>query len=146
MSIPIYTIGYERRSIDEFIGYLIKNNIAQLIDVRSNPQSMKPGFSRLNLAETFERYGIRYLSFSALGIPSERRKRFPGIVNRRTLLDWYEDNIVTLWPQEIKVLSEFVCQKPSALMCFERDPTLCHRHRLAHLVSNLTGQAIVHLL
>lgn len=146
MSFPIYTIGYERRSIDEFIEYLIENNIAQLIDVRSNPQSRKPGFSRLNLAETLERHGIRYLGFPALGIPSERRKRLPGIVNRRTLLDWYEDNIVTLWPQEIKVLSEFVCQKPSALMCFERDPTLCHRHRLAHLVSNLTGQAIVHLL
>jgi uncharacterized protein (DUF488 family) len=146
MSSTIYTIGYERRSIDEFIECLIKNNIAQLIDVRSNPQSRKPGFSRLNLAETLERYGIRYLSFPALGIPSERRKRFPGIANRRTLLDWYEDNIVTLWPQEIKVLLEFIRQKPSVLMCFERDPTLCHRLKLANLVSNLTGQAIVHLL
>jgi uncharacterized protein (DUF488 family) len=146
MSFPIYTIGYERRLINEFIEYLVKNNIAQLIDVRSNPQSRKPGFSRITLAETCECYGIRYLSFPALGIPSERRKRFPGVVNRRTLLDWYEDNIVTLWPQEIKVLSEFVRQKPSALMCFERDPTLCHRLRLANLVSNLTGQAIAHLL
>jgi uncharacterized protein (DUF488 family) len=146
MSSTIYTIGYERRSIDEFIEYLIKNNIAQLIDVRNNPQSRKSGFSRLTLSEACERYGIRYLSFPALGIPSDRRKRFPGIANRRALLDWYEDNIVTLWPQEIKVLSEFVRQKPSALMCFERDPTLCHRHRLANLLSNLTGQAIVHLL
>ena len=86
------------------------------------------------------------MSFPALGIPSGRRKLFSGAASRRSLLDWYEDSIATLRPQEIKVLCEFVCQKPSALMCFERDPTLCHRLRLAGLVSNLTGQAIVYLL
>jgi len=43
--IPIYTIGYGKRSIEQFIETLKKYQIAFLIDVRSRPYSQfKPEF------------------------------------------------------------------------------------------------------
>ena len=49
--IPIYTIGYGSRSIEQFIEVLQEYNIAYLIDVRSTPYSRyKPEFSKEVLA------------------------------------------------------------------------------------------------
>ena len=45
--IPIYTIGYGSRSIEQFIEVLQHHKIAYLIDVRSTPYSRyKPEFSK----------------------------------------------------------------------------------------------------
>ena len=49
--IPIYTIGYGSRSIEQFIEVLQHHKIAYLIDVRSTPYSRyKPEFSKEALA------------------------------------------------------------------------------------------------
>ncbi len=45
----LFTIGYEGRSIDEYLNILIENNIKVLCDVRKNPLSRKYGFSKQSL-------------------------------------------------------------------------------------------------
>jgi uncharacterized protein (DUF488 family) len=48
--LPIYTIGYGNRSITHFIELLVKYDITQLIDVRSNPFcKFNSDFNRENL-------------------------------------------------------------------------------------------------
>ena len=60
--IPIYTIGYGSRSIEQFIEVLQQHKIAYLIDVRSTPYSRyKPEFSKEALAAELERHGVRYV-------------------------------------------------------------------------------------
>ena len=62
MTIPIYTIGYGSRSIEEFVEVLQRFDIAYLVDVRSAPYSRyKPEFSKAELAAELQRFGIRYL-------------------------------------------------------------------------------------
>ena len=49
--VPIYTIGYGDRSLEEFIAALHANAIAYLLDVRTAPYSrFKPEFSKEALA------------------------------------------------------------------------------------------------
>src|SRR5215212_5099061 len=61
-SIPIYTIGYGSRSIDELVATLRHYQIAYLVDVRSAPYSRyKPEYSKEALAATLQAQGIRYL-------------------------------------------------------------------------------------
>ena len=46
-AIPIYTIGYGSRSLDDFVSVLKTHDIGYLIDVRSAPYSrFKPEFSK----------------------------------------------------------------------------------------------------
>jgi len=57
----IYTIGYEERTLEEFIEQLKLFNISTLVDIRENPFSRKKGFSKNALAQSLEENGIEYL-------------------------------------------------------------------------------------
>ena len=50
----LFTIGYEGRSIDEYLNILIKNNIKILCDVRKNPLSRNMGFQKILCKETLK--------------------------------------------------------------------------------------------
>ncbi|MEN6328638.1 MAG: DUF488 domain-containing protein, partial [Syntrophomonas sp.] len=56
----IYTIGYEGKTVDEFLRVLEKAKISIVIDVRENPNSRKKGFSKKILSETLNNNGIQY--------------------------------------------------------------------------------------
>ena len=60
--VPIYTIGYGSRSIEQLVEVLQKYEIAYLIDVRSAPHSRyKPDFSKEALANELQRREILYV-------------------------------------------------------------------------------------
>ena len=56
----IYTIGYEGKSIDEFIEELKNQGVKNLIDVRIRAGSRKKGFSKTALSEYLNNAGITY--------------------------------------------------------------------------------------
>ena len=58
--IPIYTIGYGNRSIEEFVELLQRYEIKFLVDIRSQPHSrFKPEFSRDALEKRLKQHHIR---------------------------------------------------------------------------------------
>jgi hypothetical protein len=58
-SVPIYTIGYGSRTLEEFLAALHQNAIAFLLDVRSHPYSrFKPEFSKDALTNRLRRAGV----------------------------------------------------------------------------------------
>src|SRR5258708_6495179 len=60
-SLPIFTIGYGNRSIDDFVSLLNENRITFLVDVRTSPySSYKPEFSQEALATRLYDYDIEY--------------------------------------------------------------------------------------
>lgn len=59
--IVLFTIGYEGRSLENYLNALIRNGIKILVDVRNNPVSMKPGFSKSQLRTYCENLGIGYI-------------------------------------------------------------------------------------
>src|SRR5574338_400593 len=94
--LTIWTIGHSTRSLEEFLGLLIANEIQALADVRRFTASRKyPQFNqdalRLSLAEA----GIEYVSLPELG---GRRRPRPGSVNtvwRNESFRGYADHMET---------------------------------------------------
>jgi len=141
----IYTIGYEGKTIDQFLHSLIQNGIERIIDVRKNPLSRKFGFSRGPLEKYCQKIDVGYLHVPDLGIPSEKRTSLDDPESYEALFDEYENNILEGKKGEIDRVAEYLKENPSALLCFEADPSFCHRSRLAEQVKASTTLEIQHI-
>ncbi len=101
-----------------------------MIDVRAVPISRKPGFSKNILAAGLAEAGIDYVHLRALGTPPEGRE---AARKRRwdVLEQVYAAQLET--PEaamDAARMTALAQEKPSALLCFERDPAQCHRTQL----------------
>lgn len=126
----LFTIGYEGKSVESFINILIKNNVRMLVDVRKNSLSRKFGFSRGKLEHIAETAGIRYLHIPELGIDSDKRTSLNTRDDYEQLFCEYEKTLPQHLPQINQVYSLLCANTRIALMCFEKDSQMCHRHVL----------------
>ncbi len=130
----IFTIGYEGVTQDEFIDALKAAGVERIIDVRAVPLARRPGFSKNVLANALRSEGIDYVGLKALGTPPEGRdaaRKHKLDVLKRVYSAQLETPEAELQAQQLKDLAE---EKPSALLCFEHDPTFCHRTLLRQAV------------
>ncbi len=123
----IFTIGYEGTTQNELIAALQRAGVERVIDVRAVPMSRKPGFSKNVLAAGLREAGIDYAHLKALGTPAEgrdaaRKGRFAEM--ERIYAAQLETPEAAAQSAQMIALAE---EKPSALLCFERDPAHCHR-------------------
>ncbi|MGB4803345.1 MAG: DUF488 family protein [Anaerolineae bacterium] len=51
MPAQVISMGYEQRSVSEFIGLLVAHGVHKLVDVREVPISRRKGFSKTALAD-----------------------------------------------------------------------------------------------
>lgn len=139
----VFTIGYEGATMDEFLGALTAAGVQRVIDVRALPLSRRPGFSKSPLAASLQESGIEYVHLKALGTPKEGRDAAKkGDV--MTLKRVYADQLELPEAQaQAAVMRELAAEKPSALLCFERDP--CHCHRTLLLAAECEGAEVVDL-
>jgi uncharacterized protein (DUF488 family) len=141
----LYTIGYEKALLTDVVSTLAAVGVSTLIDVRDRPISRRPGFSKRQLAAAVEEAGVRYVHLQALGTPPEGRfanrrrewDRFWGIVDEK--LARPEAELALLEAAEIAQAA------PSCLLCYESDWQICHRRRVAQILSNRHGFAVSHL-
>jgi len=143
MPTRIFTIGYEGATQAEFIAALQAAGVEQIIDVRAVPLSRKPGFSKNVLAAGLKEAGISYVHFKALGTPPEGRDAARK-GNRAGLERVYAGQLELPEAQaQAAMMLDLAAQKPSALLCFERDPGMCHRTLLLDAVAG--GAEVVDL-
>lgn len=136
--ISLFTIGYEGRSLERYLNLLIQNNINVLCDVRKNPLSRKYGFSKKTLQNACEAVNIKYIHLPELGIVSEKRKSLSSQKDYDALFSDYEQNIIPNQKREIKFIFSLIKNyERVAITCYEAQPTLCHRSRVANAVHNL---------
>ena len=123
----IFTIGYEGATQAEVIAALKAAGVTQLIDVRARPISRKPGFSKNMLAASLREDGIAYVGLPALGTPPDGRAAAKD--HRAEDLDRIYSAKLETPESELAALQlkDLVAEQPSALLCYERDPTFCHR-------------------
>lgn len=143
--LAIYTVGYQDQTIDGFLNGLIQNGIQRIIDVRRHPFSHKFGFSKGNLNLFSSRVQIDYFHFPTLGVPSSRRKSLENPAAFDGLFSWYEKAILSEADPEVIQVSKLLQERPSALLCFEKAPSECHRSRLAEKLSESTGLPVIDL-
>lgn len=131
----IFTIGYEGTTMPEFIAALQAAGVQRVIDVRALPLSRRPGFSKTPLRGALEEAGIEYVHLKALGTPAEGRNA--ARAGRHSDLERIYAGQLEL-PEAIAQsaqMLELAAEKPSALLCFEREPRHCHRTLLLGAVA-----------
>lgn len=123
----VFTIGYESATMAEFIAALKQAGVRQVIDVRAVPNSRRPGFSKNLLRNSLAEEGIEYVHLRALGTPADGRAaaRAGRIEDLKRI---YAGQLEL--PEAMAETAQMIAlaeDKPSALLCYEREPGGCHR-------------------
>jgi len=140
----VYTIGYEKKAVEEFVSMLVEHGVERLIDVRELPFSRKNGFSKRKLEERLAETGIEYISLTYLGAPRElRRDLRSGLITFSEFAEKYREYLEKNL-EKLKELEVYISAKNSALMCFEADWRKCHRSIIAEFLER-DGFEVVHL-
>jgi len=123
----IFTIGYEDTTMADFLAALTGAHVKQVLDIRAIAASRRPGFSKSALAATLREAGIDYVHLRALGTPKAGREAARK-GDRAELSRIYADQLKLPEAQaEVAKMHALAREKPSCLLCYERDPTACHR-------------------
>jgi uncharacterized protein (DUF488 family) len=142
---PVFTAGYEGLVQDALFEALIAAGATVLLDVRAVPISRKPGFSKRVLAASAEARGLRYVHIQALGTPKPGRQAARA-GHAAEMERIFAAHLET--PAAQAGLAEACAEAaaaPVCLLCFERDPHMCHRRIVAFRIVAQTGQRVVHL-
>jgi len=144
MDKTFYTIGYQEKSIDEFIGSILEHKINVVIDIRYNPNSRRKGFSKNKLANQLQSNNIIYTHLKELGTPPDVRKKAIEkndhliVINRwKKLID---NKINLLYNLNDEYSDATIC-----FMCYEKDHMYCHRSVVGNTFGELTKHQIIHL-
>ena len=137
----IFTIGHSNQPFDEFISLLIRQNIEQLVDVRSKPYSRFHHFNREPLLKRLASKGIDYLYLgNQLGGHPESDDLYANgrvVYDRMAALPGFR--------QGIKRVANESEKHSLVLMCTEEDPKECHRQPLLALELLERGVQVMHL-
>lgn len=127
----VFTIGYAKMSISDFISTLKSFGIEELIDVRSFPTSKKEDFRQERLREHLERAGIAYHHLKALG-----GYRKPSYLAYTTTEEF---------KRGLEELISRARQRRVVIMCLEENPRYCHRRFIARELEK-RGVEVEHIM
>jgi uncharacterized protein (DUF488 family) len=134
--LTLFTIGYEGRSIESFINTLVKSGVHLLCDVRKSPLSRKFGFSKNRLEHITKTIGIQYIHIPELGIETDKRSSLETLEDYQKLFADYAKTLPSLSPH-LENIHELLCSHVRiALMCYEKDAEMCHRHLIRDHLKN----------
>lgn len=141
----LFTIGYEGKTLDEFLGELADAKVDLLIDVRAIAASRRPGFSKTALSNGLAERGIAYLHLRALGTPAAGRQaaRAGRVAEMRAI---YADQLET--PEAALAIEQALAAataQRAALLCYEKEAAGCHRSMLAERMIDRADFDIVDL-
>ncbi len=132
-----FTIGYEGKSIDEYLYQLLCHNVKTLFDVRKNALSMKYGFSKTTLKKCCESLDIDYVHLPELGIDSDRRRQLNTQDDYEAVFAVYETEVLPITGKSQQLILQTLENKQRvAITCFEKDLSRCHRTRLTTALQN----------
>lgn len=136
---PLFTIGYEKATVQAVLRELTRERIATVVDTRAVAASRRPGFSKRALSAELDEAGISYLHLQKLGTPAEGREAArAGDIER--LWRIYDRHIAKREPQQ--ELTDLVTLIRSgqriALLCYCRNANACHRSRIVQNIKKRT--------
>lgn len=139
------TIGYETSRLGDVIGRLRAADVALLLDVRAIASSRRPGFSKTMLAASLEEAGIAYRHLRGLGTPKAGREaaRSGRFADMRAI---FEQHLLGVDARaQLDEAIELARRNATALLCYEADPSHCHRAIIADRISAAIGCDVEHL-
>lgn len=139
----IYTIGFTKKTLEDFITRLKKAGVQRVVDIRLNDSSQLSGFAKSqDLEFILKQFGIEYISVKCLAPDKALLDKY------REDKDWdaYEVNFKALMNARNakNMLNELqLDKKVSCFLCSEDKPEKCHRRLVAEMLDK--SFEIVHL-
>lgn len=138
-SIQIFTIGFTRKTAQEFFAKLRDAGVTRIVDVRLNNTSQLAGFSKKEDLVYFlrELIGIDYVHLPELAPTQEILDAYK---KRKGSWAVYEEEFLALMQKrriEESVAREVINQ--GCLLCSEHKPHRCHRRLVAEYLERRWG-------
>ena len=121
----IFSIGYEKRTLSEFIELLISYKVKRIVDIRLNPYSENQSFSEGRLRNILKSNGIDYIHVSSFSPPLGMRRKyqaskdFEGFSKEFSSFLEVRSKLIRKWTETL--------EDADCLMCYEKVDTHCHR-------------------
>lgn len=144
----LFTIGFTRKTAEQFFNLLYFNRVSRLIDVRLNNSSQLAGFAK--------GCDLKFFLEAFYSIPYTHEKNFAP---SSALLERYRNGKIT-WGEYVDVFNEIMIARDAVeyiknleydidracLLCAEESAKCCHRRLVAELIRDtLDDINIVHL-
>ena len=147
MSYTIFTLGYEKRTLNEFVSILKDASVGLVLDVRETAWSHKRDFCKTRFSDGLRKKGIDYLHLPEAGNPKKIRKTCKTV---EQCLDSYR-LYLNRTGSGIDALEKLIALSKKehiniCLTCFERDHLLCHRSIITDAIVRIPINCkVVHL-
>jgi uncharacterized protein (DUF488 family) len=132
MPTGVIGVGYEGRSVSEFVLGLRADGVHVVLDARQVPRCTRRGFSRHALAEALRSVGIHYVHYEVLGNPEQNQAGFRGDAAQMALAAArYRTRLAE--PAAQAVITDLIQvsqRRLVAVMTLEADAERCHRATL----------------
>lgn len=144
----IFTIGFTRKTAEEFFDTLEDNGVTKIIDIRFNNTSQLLGFSKYPDIEYLTRKILKGEYFHDRHFaPSEKIL----VRYKKNVIDWdeYEKEFADLMDYrdiDNYIADKYFDQENYCLLCAEVSPENCHRRLVAEKIRDVLGDVeIIHL-
>lgn len=129
----IFTFGYAKHTMEDFLKKLHRHKINLVIDVRILPlDNNYPEFNKFNLVKILRQKSldIQYLYLKELACPENITSVKPQELG---LLKYYQlyERYLQKQKRLIGDLAQYIKNINSCLFCEETDPQICHRTMIA---------------
>jgi len=139
----IYTIGFTKKTLEEFVTRLKKSGVQRIVDIRLNDTSQLSGFAKSpDLAFILKQFGIEYVNVKSLAPDKTLLDKYQKDKN----WEEYETGFKALMSvrNAKETLDKLQLDKIiSCFLCSEDKPEKCHRRLVAQMLGN--DFEIVHL-
>ena len=139
----IYTIGFTKKTLEDFISRLKRSNIQRIVDIRLNTTSQLAGFAKSpDLEFILKQFGIEYVSIKSLAPDKALLDKYRKDKNWKEYVDNFKALMNTRNAR--KTLDDLqLDKKTSCFLCSEDKPEKCHRRLVAEMLDK--NFEIVHL-
>lgn len=145
--LPLYTIGFTKKSAEQFFGLLKEACVKRIVDVRRRPNSQLAGFANNRDLAWFlgELCNVDYVHIAELAPSPELLDDY-----RKKRIDWpgYEKRFGTqMKDAKIKDRMGAILWSRDCFLCSEHEPYQCHRRLVAEYLAKEWGNVDVkHLM
>ncbi len=144
----LYTIGFTRKSAEEFFRLLRQNGVLRVVDIRLRPSGQLAGFARKEDLPYFLKNLADGCEYTHLPILAPTKEILDGYRTGGRWVD-YELKFQALMDERGipgALDRESFENQPSCLLCSEATPEQCHRRLIAkRLQAHWPNVEIIHL-
>lgn len=144
MMVTLYTIGFTKKTLEDFTKMLKDNKITKLIDIRLNRNSQLSGFAKeRDLKYILEKFlNIQYEVVPDLAPTKELLREYQEDRDwgkyEKEFLKIIKDRHIEKFKNKILDEKEKVC-----FLCSEAEPDKCHRRLISEFFSKLDSSVSV---